>query len=149
MAPITVLLTLLAILGCAGGGFGLSPQKPDVFIDAVAGREWRMARMEMEGKAFATIADSLVTFACTPDGEVSGTASINRYAGRLTVEGDRILRWGPMRTTRMAGPPELMTQENRYLEALTQTDRLYLYGEKLILENRKKGVRLEFGRPTD
>jgi heat shock protein HslJ len=37
-----------------------------------------------------------------------------------------------------------MKQESRFLEALPQTTRFYLVGQKLIFENKEKSIRLEF-----
>jgi len=148
MTRAAALLALTLAMGCAasGGGESSSPQEADFSIDAIAGIEWRLERVEMKETAFMAIAGSTATFACSPNGEVTGMASINRYSGRVFAEKDRILGWGPIRTTRMAGPPELMAQEDRFLEALPQTVRIYLFGERLVLENRERGIRLEFTR---
>ena len=53
------------------------------------------------------------------DGRVSGRASVNRLMGQYTVDGD-VVRFGALATTMMAGPPELMEQEQRVLAALGQ-----------------------------
>jgi heat shock protein HslJ len=49
----------------------------------------------------------------------------------------------------MAGPPELMKQENQFLTALPQTTRFSLFGQKLIFENTEKGIRLEFAEHSE
>jgi uncharacterized lipoprotein YbaY len=51
------------------------------------------------------------------DGRVAGSTGLNRFAGAWTIEGG-VLTLGPLATTLMAGPPELMEQERRVLEIL-------------------------------
>ena len=44
---------------------------------------------------------------------VAGRVGVNRFTGSFTIEGDAI-DVGPMASTRMAGPPELMALEDRF-----------------------------------
>ena len=46
--------------------------------------------------------------------------------------------------TRMAGPPEMMEQEAKFMQALPQTSRIYLKGSQLILASEDKSTGLEF-----
>lgn len=72
------------------------------------------------------------------DGAVSGNAGINQYSGSVDT-GDwpnGEIEFGPMAVTRMAGPPEAMALESRYLGALdavrtfvVDADALTLLGE--------------------
>ena len=52
------------------------------------------------------------------EGRVSGTGGVNRFAGTYAVEAG-VLTLGPLATTRMMGPPELMAEEQAVLEALS------------------------------
>jgi heat shock protein HslJ len=68
----------------------------------------------------------------TPDGEVAGHGGVNRFGSRARTDGER-LYLGPVRSTRMAGPPEAMAAETAFLEALgavatyaVESDRLEL-----------------------
>ena len=67
------------------------------------------------------------------DGKVSGFASINRFFGSMLIDNQGSVKWtAPFGSTRMAGPPELMEQENSFLNALQKTEsfsieRTYLY----------------------
>lgn len=70
--------------------------------------------------------------------KVSGFAGINTFSGPYAREGDIKTTFGPLATTRKAGPG--MPWETRFLEALTQADtmvvttkRLYLFKETLPL----------------
>jgi heat shock protein HslJ len=51
------------------------------------------------------------------DGSLSGSSGLNRMRGRYEVI-DAELRTSPVMTTRMAGPPAVMNQERRLVEAL-------------------------------
>jgi uncharacterized lipoprotein YbaY len=62
-------------------------------------------------------ADRDATIELHEDGRVAGSTGLNRFAGAWTIEGG-VLTVGPLATTLMAGPPELMEQERRVLEIL-------------------------------
>ena len=66
------------------------------------------------------------------DGQVSGFAGVNRLAGRLAGEGE--LLFGPLATTRMAGPPPAMELETRYLAALQQATGWRIEDGRLLLQ---------------
>lgn len=57
------------------------------------------------------------TIAFGLDGRVSGRATLNRLMGHYELDGDA-LRLGALATTMMAGPEELMAQEQRVLQVL-------------------------------
>lgn len=83
------------------------------------------------------------------DGEaVSGTMGINRFAGQLGEDP----AFGALAMTRMAGPPELMLQEDILLEHLqgadvveVNDDGMFLRRDGLILvELERSGTEGEF-----
>ena len=47
---------------------------------------------------------------------VTGRVGVNRFTGSFTMDGD-VLHMGRLALTRMAGPPEMMTLENRFYAA--------------------------------
>jgi len=61
--------------------------------------------------------ESELTLVFGSDGTVSGSAGVNQFNGPFTVDGDTI-KIGPLATTKMAGPDNLMEQEAAYLKAL-------------------------------
>lgn len=63
------------------------------------------------------------------EGRVGGGASINRFMGQF---GDELL-FGPLATTMMAGPPQLMEQEGRYLGLLSQAESMLVGPDELRL----------------
>jgi len=54
-------------------------------------------------------------------GQASGFAGVNDFGGSYELGADH-LSFGALAATRMGGPPELMTLEQIYLEALSQVD---------------------------
>ena len=66
------------------------------------------------------------------DGEsVSGFAGVNRFSGGLAAEGPFL--FGPLATTRMAGPAPAIELETRYLAMLQQATGWRLEDSRLVL----------------
>jgi len=142
--------TLLACAGSQSGGTGtktnaiqITPQR----IKDITDIEWHLKEMITDNKSIPLIGegDTKNTFACDEDGKVAGIASINRYFGSFTLKKDGEIIWGKaFGMTRMAGPPELMEQEAKFMRALPLTSRIYLKDAQLILASKDKSTRLEF-----
>jgi heat shock protein HslJ len=117
-------------------------------VGSLAGDEWRLVRWTADGQPVALADGSRITLAVTPEGEVSGGSSVNRYRGKMTVTDAGKVSWGGagFATTRMAGPPPLMEQEGRYLAALGAVDHAALAGGTLTLTGGGQAVALQFER---
>ena len=76
------------------------------------------------------------------DGGLSGTTGVNRLMGRYEV-GEAAVTFGPLATTRMAGPPELMAQEQAVTRALSGEVAYALVGEGLTLGVGEQSLLLE------
>ncbi len=64
----------------------------------------------------------------------SGSATINRIAGGLEIDGAELhFQPGPM--TEMAGPPDLMEQEQRFVAALAKVDGYSIERDRLTLSS--------------
>lgn len=64
----------------------------------------------------------------------AGSATINRIAGGLEIDGAELhFQPGPM--TEMAGPPDLMEQEQRFVTALAKVDGYSIERDRLTLTN--------------
>ena len=101
--------------------------------------------MIADSKSIPLIVDTKNTFACDEDGKVAGVASINRYFGNFTLKEEGEIIWSKaFGMTRMAGPPDLMEQEAKFMQALPRTSRIYLKGSQLILASEDKSTWLEF-----
>lgn len=140
--------TLLACAGTQSGGTGtktnamqITPQR----IKDITGVEWHLKKLIADNKSIPLIEDTKNSFSCDEDGKVAGVASINRYFGNFTLKEDGEIFWSKaFGMTRMAGPPELMEQEAKFMQALSQTSHIYLKGSQLILASKDKSTRLEF-----
>lgn len=88
--------------------------EPEVAPSTLAGTEW-----VVEAFDFTPLVDDVQRPTLVFDRErgLAGTTSCNRYSAQVTVEGD-VLKFGPARVTRMACEPELMKQEQRFLDVL-------------------------------
>jgi heat shock protein HslJ/phosphoglycolate phosphatase-like HAD superfamily hydrolase len=63
--------------------------------------------------------NSRSTLQIAADGAVSGDGGINRYRGQASVDGQSI-SFGPLLSTKRGGPPALMDQEAKFLDALSK-----------------------------
>ena len=66
------------------------------------------------------------------EGRLSGFAGVNQFSAEVVAEGDS-LKVGPIRSTKMAGPPERMALEERYLDALAQATAWRMHDQRLAL----------------
>jgi heat shock protein HslJ len=78
------------------------------------------------------VGDSGVTIVFA-DTEVSGKSGVNNYFGGYTSSTDGSLAFGPLGSTMMAGPEDLMTLEAEYLAALQSTFGYTIDGDTLTL----------------
>ena len=62
-----------------------------------------------------------LTLEIADDGSVAGFSGCNRFFGRLSESGGI----GPLGSTLMAGPPDVMAQEGMYLSLLARADSLF------------------------
>ena len=91
------------------------------------GTEWRATEL-----AGAPLVDGRPPTARFDDGAIGGLATVNRYRGSYRLDGD-VLMVGPLMSTRMAGPPEAMAQEDRWLAALREPSTLRMDGDVLVM----------------
>ena len=127
--------------GSGPGAHPLTPTEVRVYRDD----EWRLTRMVENGTEVPLVAKSTVTLIFQGLDRVAGMASINRYFGGYTLGPWGQITWqGTFGTTRMAGLPELMTQETRFLQLLRKTTRARIDGSRLILDDGGLSTILEF-----
>ncbi len=79
------------------------------------------------------------------EGQISGTAGVNQYSATSPADvlAQNRFELGPIITTRMAGPPQAMQLESRYLSLLQQARRYQSDGKTLALMD-DSGVLLRF-----
>jgi heat shock protein HslJ len=94
----------------------------------LTGSSWLLE--DLGGKGVIDNAQSTIAFA--EGGKVSGRGGCNRYFGTVEVSGEK-LHFGPMGSTKMACPPALMDQEDRFLKALQDAERYKMDGAFLLI----------------
>lgn len=95
------------------------------------GAEWRV--VEIAGEPVA--AGSIVTMNFSRDGRLYGNASINNYMSSWLAVDDRVIIAG-IASTMMAGPPELMQQEGRFLSLFEEARRFVVTDGTLVITTR-------------
>jgi len=140
--------TLLACAGSQSGGTATQTDAMQISrqrLKEITGIEWHLQKMIADNRSVPLIGGTHNTFSCDEDGKAAGVATINRYFGNFTIKEDGDLIWNKaFGMTRMAGPPELMEQEAKFMQALPRTSRIYLKGSQLILTSEDKSTWLEF-----
>jgi len=102
----------------------------------LTGTEWECIAYNNGRQALVSlIATSQITATFSEDEKLSGNASVNTYNTTYSADQGEIKIDGPIATTMMAGPPELMTQEQEYLAALPKATRYKITGDKLDLRD--------------
>ena len=146
-----MLVGIPVMLACAGTQSGETETKTDAMqitprqLKDIAGIEWHLKIMKIDNESIPLIEDTKNTFSCDENGKVAGVASLNRYFGNFSLKEDGEIIWSKaFGMTRMAGPPELMAQEAKFMQALPQTSRIYLKKEKLVLISTDNSTVLEF-----
>ena len=115
-SPALLLLCLALLLACSDASRPEdetpAPDTPSLDESSLLG-EWKLR--EIGGQEIPAPLEA--KFALEPEGRVHGHSGVNRMSGTWTLDGDTF-RFGPLATTRMAGPPEAMELESRVHEAL-------------------------------
>ncbi len=95
---------------------------------AVIEGDWLLT--EIDGEPVDVDAPRSVRF---EDGRLSGRVGVNRFTGTYSTNGD-VIEIGPVASTRMAGPPELMSLEHHFNTHLENEHVITLGDELLTLE---------------
>ena len=116
------------------------------FLSRISGYEWKLVRLAVDGKDMRLERDSLPTLAVDGNGRVQGLATLNRYFGQMVSDKYCKFRWeGPLGSTMMSGPENLMNQESAFLNALEKARRISIWDSRLVLQDESGRVALEFG----
>ena len=141
------------LIACVGPQSGETEMKRDAVLitpghlTEIIGIEWYLKRMMIDSEAHSLIKDTKITFSCDENGKVAGIASLNRYFGSFDLKGDGEIIWSKaFGMTRMAGPPALMDQEAKFMQALARTSRFYSKNDTLVIIDTDQAVVLEFGK---
>jgi len=115
--------------------------------DRISARTWHLIRIEGE----PPLPDSRITLGLKEPNQLFGESGVNRYFGSYKEVGKTGFRASQLAGTRMAGPPELMDQETRYLELLERADAVRLDKEegRQVLELLEEGRALLAFTPAE
>ncbi|MFC0446173.1 META domain-containing protein [Pseudidiomarina halophila] len=114
--------------GCAG-----DPQR------LLTGVSWKAGR--------ATDNDATLTF--SPESRISGYAGCNFFTGSYTITGEGI-EFSPLAVTKRMCPPEVMADEKRVLQQLTQVSNFKVFADGTLHLQLTNGEYLQFSRyPLD
>lgn len=100
-----------------------SPTPGRTMLDGTA---WRAA--DVAGSPVPAGTDVTIEFS---DGNAFGRGGVNSFRGSYSVEGDH-LTFGPLASTMMAGPPELMELERRWFQSLGPGSKVEITGLRLV-----------------
>lgn len=152
------LLTTCLILPLLGACQGASEQdmRTDTPIDGellatACNNAWELASFLEDGTQVALEPEGKITFECTAEGKVGGSAGVNRYFGSFQLDDLGQLEWSDpgFGSTMMAGPEALMAQEQRYLAALPKTRHMRMDGLELVLTNVGSTLELRYTADVD
>lgn len=90
-----------------------------------------------------------VTISFAADGSFNGQGPVNLYFGTWYVTGANGVTFGPVGSTLMAGPEELMTAESEFFAALDDVAEYTIQGESLSLLDAAGKTLLSFTQTTD
>jgi len=68
-------------------------------------------------------------------GKTNGSGGVNSFSGTYEASGDSSISFGPLASTRMAGPPEAMAQEAKFFAALEVAKHFEISKGKLVLSD--------------
>lgn len=141
----------ILIAGCVGMSTdeNMPIQQPGSMAGVCNGK-WEMRLLRLNGNAVAVDAPESFTFLCNSDGQAMGKSGLNTYRGTMQITNSGQILWdtGSFASTKKAGPPELMEQENQYLRALSGTRQAFVKsgGGRLILRDVSGDIYIEFIR---
>lgn len=95
---------------------------------ALVGTAWVAEFIEGVGK----LDNRQSTLEFLPEASAAGGAGCNRFGGSVEISGDAI-RFGPIRATKMACEGGLMTQEQKFLDALAAVKICKMKDHRLVL----------------
>jgi len=107
--------------------FSGSKEKIDMTLDSIIGPTWMLETIK--GQKVVDQSNTSMIFGA--GGKVAGNSGVNRYSGTVTMSANAI-SFGPLATTRRAGPPALMAQESKFLKAMSEATSMKLAADGML-----------------
>ncbi|MEO8629187.1 MAG: META domain-containing protein [Betaproteobacteria bacterium] len=116
--------------------------------DAVYNVAWRLVKMIRDGKEIPLPAQYNATLRLGSDGAVTGKGAVNAFSGEFRLRTAGKIEWTQhgFLTERTAGPPELASLDELYIDALERVSSAALAPAGLILRSEDEAVTLTFAR---
>jgi heat shock protein HslJ len=151
---IILILCIAVLSGCHTSQSEQAPTSEDrtaitsANLNRIAGMQWTLQKMTVGSKDYE-IADKKPFIKFEKDSRVGGFASVNRFFGSMEIDDKGNVKWGgPFGVTRMAGPPNLMKQEDTFLKALQAADSLSIVKTYLHIQTSDAQTQLTFYVPV-
>jgi heat shock protein HslJ len=117
------------------GGLQLVEETADPLVRGVSETDL-VGRWLLEDMGGLGTADGVETsLELTADGQLRGNAGCNRFSGSYTLEEGRLVV-GPVAATKKMCPAEVMGQEQRFLRALGEIEKVSVMDDMLVLSLR-------------
>lgn len=148
-----VQLWLVGLALVVAGCIGMDTDESEIVqsagnLGSVCGPKWQLKRLRVNGEAVQVQDRERFTFLCNTAGNVMGKSGVNTYRGAMTVTDNGQLLWdtSSFASTKMAGPSQLMQQEQTYLRALAGTRQAFTKsgGGRLILRDPSGDIYIEY-----
>ena len=112
----------------------------------ISDMDWILKALRVEGTPFTLSGDVVSTLRFDENGHVAGNAGCNRYFTEAVFNPTtHHLRLGPIGSTRRSCPSPQNEQEQTFLDALGQIDRLKIDKHTLFLTNEDESTVITFG----
>ncbi|MFD1217016.1 MULTISPECIES: META domain-containing protein [Microbulbifer] len=141
----------ILIAGCMGmDSKDSGPTQTPGTLSSVCEGKWQMRLLRLDGEAVTVSEPETFTFLCNANGEAMGKSGLNTYRGAMQITDTGQLLWdtSSFASTKMAGPPAVMAQEQQYLGALSRTTQAFVKsgGGRLILRDASGNTFIEYIR---
>ena len=151
----TVSLLMAVLLGCSPcSNKKTACQEDQTLITSdnfsrMAGMQWILQKMIVDGSEYP-LTGEMPFIKFETDGKVNGFASINRFFGSIEINPQGQIKWSEaFGSTKMAGPGELMKQEDTFLATLPKTEQLAIKGIHLYAYSGDKQTEYVFYVPVE
>ncbi len=149
-AAVVLFVSAVALAGCASTDSGAeSSPSPSLSASStaplkaadLAGSNWQLK----SAAASHDWAKFDITLKFGEGQEISGTSGVNRYTGTYVATDAGGLKFGPLASTKMAGPDDAMAAEAAFLKLMGQVTGFRYDGQQLVLLGSESQELLTFG----
>ncbi len=136
------LILTSALIACTGFLVGSCGGRNTGPAQALEGHEWRVVAISGVASVLPPAKGSAT--ASFEAGRVTGSGTVNRYFATYKLGPGNSLQISDLGATEMAGPPEAMTQETAFFDALIQAVSFEVRDDGLILVDKDGKTLVQF-----